>query len=266
DEDEVFNKIWLEHIAKRFPKEYKVISYVMPYCNLFQALKCNIILFQEGTNEVDCKAAQECIQYIQEQLAVENVSVFRKSVFEEFEIEILHSIQKGLLKNQSILLDRWYNSPCRIQEIFAGILVKRVLVFSSLPATLEKFNKRNYDARISKDTSNCRLYEHVIPSYINLYRLSPYSKNALFSCKRAEIERVFDNIEQNLPTDGAKSKLTSRFHDLSKERLEQLKNQFLPVELVGDILFITPVDAYDLIIHTHLVTPHQAALEFLKRI
>jgi hypothetical protein len=137
-------------------------------------------------------------------------------------------------------------------------------VFSPLSATLEKFTKRNEEAKESKNACNFRLYKNVIPSYVKYYRLSNNSKNSLSSCTRTEVEQIFDSIKHNLPLDKAESQLTIMFNDISKEKLDQLKNQFLPLELTGDALFITPVDDYDLIINTQILMPDQAGLEFLN--
>lgn len=108
DEDDIFNEMWLEHISNLFPREYEFITEVLPHENLFQALKNNTIIFPEDSTCSQKESVKNAIEIIQIGITENDPEVFRKRIFQHFEILILDLIREKINMKQSIILDRWY--------------------------------------------------------------------------------------------------------------------------------------------------------------
>jgi hypothetical protein len=250
DEDEIFNKMWLEHISNLFPGEYQLITEVLPHENLFQAIKNSTAIFPEESTCSQKESVKNAIQIIQSEITENDPEEFRKMIFQHFEILILDQVREKVNKNKSIILDRWYTTPEILHKAFPDTPIIKVLVFSTLEHTLDNFKKRNERAVQTKNTSSHRLYKNFIPSYTRLYKLSDDSMYSLCYYQRSEIENIFKDIRDALLIEKTESKKAILFNDMTKEGLDRLKETFIPKKTFNDTLFLSPIDQYDFIINT----------------
>jgi len=264
DEDKVFNEIWLRYVANRFPQEYRLIAEVLPPENLFQSIKNSTIIFLENPLLAEKESVQNAIAIIQNAITENNPIDFRREIFEHFEMSILNLIRECGKQNKSVILDRWYTTPEMLHKTFPDISVQKALVFSTLQHTFDNFIQRNERAKRTRNSSGHRLYKHFLPSYIRLYKLSEEPTNALYCYQRSEIEGLFEKIRNNLSVDRTPSKKDFLFHDLTKEKLDELKMEFISEKCGGDKFFLSPVDRYDFIINMQDINSKKYAQKFLK--
>lgn len=264
DEDEVFNQIWLEYVSNRFPKEYRLIAEALPPENLFQAIKNSTIIFPEDSVLSKKESVQEAIETIQNIITENNPSDFRRAVFECFEMSISKLIHESSRQNKSVILDRWYTTPEMLHKTFPDISVHKVLVFSTLQNTLNNFIQRNQRAERTRNSSSHRLYKNFIPSYIRLYKLSEDPSNSLYCYQHSDIDSFFENVRSNLSIDRTESQKDFLFKDLTKEKLDELKKEFIPEKFCGNKLFLSPIGRYDFIINMQDINSKKKAHQFLK--
>lgn len=262
DEDEIFNEIWLEHISNHFPREYKCVAEALPSENLFQAIKNSTLIFPEDSTYSKEELVKNSIETIQNGIIENDPAEFRKSVFQHFEMVIIDLIREKINEGKSIILDRWYTTPEMLSKAIPDILVKKVLVFSTLQYTLDNFNKRNERAMQTRNSSSHRLYKNFIPSFVNLYKLSDDPMHSLYFYQRSEMENIFKDVRDALLIEKAESKKAILFNDMTKEGLDELRKAFIPAKTSSDTLFLSPIDQYDFIINTQDIDSQKVNLDF----
>lgn len=262
DEDEIFNEMWLEHVSRIYPKEFQIIDEVLPHENLFQALKNSTIIFPEDTTNFQQEVVKTAVDLIQTKIAKNKSDEFRKRLFQNFEMLIIDRVRECLNNGKSIILDRWHTTPDLLFKTISDTPIIKVLVFSTLEHTLEHFQKRNEWANQSRNASSHRLYKHVIPSYVRLYKLSDKPYQSLCSYRRADVENMFRSIRDELPVERSDSKKVLMFGETTKEGLDKLKEEFVPNSSYGNTLYLSPIDHYDFIINVGCSDLKNVALDF----
>lgn len=264
DEDEIFNEVWLEHVSRNFNGEYESISKVLPHENLFQAIKNSTIIFPEDATDSQKESVRNAIEIIQVGIADNDPEEFRRVIFKQSEMSIIDQVRGKIDSDKSILLDRWYTTPEILYKVFPYAVIKKVLVFSTLEHALDNFEKRNQKAVLTKNSSSLRLYKHMIPSYVRLYKLSNDPTHSLYCYKRFEIESIFKEIREALVVEKIGSKKSILFNEMTKEGLDKLEQEFIPQNTSNDTLFLSPIDHYDFIVNTQDVNHKKTALKFIS--
>lgn len=265
DEDEIFNEMYIGYISEHFPIEYKIISDVLPVENIFQAVKNSTIIFPKESTDSQMIIVKNSIKSIQNDVSQNDPEDLRRKIFQHFQLMLVERVQEKLTQDKSIILDRWYTTPEMLKKAFPDINIKKILVFSTLQHTFNNFKKRNEAAVQTRNSYSHRLYKNFIPSFVRLYKLSEDPTNSLQCCHRSEIENIFNEIKNDLLIEKSESKKDNLFNDMTKEGLEELSRTFIPSKSTNNTLFLTPIDQYDLIIHTQGIDFQKFALEFSKK-
>ncbi len=262
DEDDIYISLFLEKIHILFPKEFSNLKNSINECNLYHAIKRNQVQFTTSTTPTQRKIALAALRKIQTELSSLAMKEFKKTFFEEFEQKTLAVLKTSLKSYDQVLLDRWYISPETIKAVCHECIIKKVLVFATLPSTYQKFVNRNKASIVNANLYNLRQHKQFFPSYVRLYTLSSNPDLAIDACSANDIHSTLSSIRKSLQ-DIEKPNHIFISSELTLDEFDKLAEKLVPDDL-PETVYIKPNHSYDFIIDTSKSSSKKCAQSFLN--
>lgn len=267
DEDSIMHRSYIEAVATRYPHEFDCIKQAIAQENLYHALREKDVLFKKTATKEECVKATNALYKIQEELNKPENLAWKQEISREIDTEVLRHIREAIEQKKNVLLDSWYIKPNHLNLYFPETKIIRVLIYSSLQNTYERFLKRNKEALIQENLLEKRYLRQLVGSFFSLYQIDTHPLQPIHEIKKHELDQVLDVISQSFKgSNPSYQKPIFTFEEISQTYFLKMKGEFLrPFENSGDTFYISPKEKQDIIID-NTMNDIQKALNSLKEI
>lgn len=252
DDDALVIDIWSEALAQRYQEVFEAASDKIGKVNLYHAIRFGDLVFNQEVTDIEQETLVQQIAHMQKELNHPESLAWRQLVHEKVRKRVLEETTAALTEGHNVLIDSWYYTAEKIEELFPQAHMTRVMLYSSLPKAYERLQKRNRDSVTMKDMDQARNIAQLMITFTWLYKVSDASSQSIQPTEKSTFEEIFSLMAQRLEEKEAedRSKLFT-FSEFSFAEFMEMKNDFMrPFEEQQGPLFLSPYSRQDLIIDT----------------